>query len=214
MLYPLHWFLSLLASCLRLGAGGATAELREGAGLTPVLYEFEACPHCRITREAVSAAGLVVLVKPCPKKGTRFRPEVIEKGGLAQFPFLYDANANQGRYESRDLARSVLGEAGMPRPFVHWLGPLNTALSSYATLARGMAGRSATASREAGLPLVYSGAERSPGGRLVRERLCVLEVPYVWRPVAGPPALDDPNADTRVVGARAILAHLDKTYRA
>lgn len=213
MLYPLHWTLSLLATVLRLGAGGAPGRRKTADGQDlPVLYEFESCPHCRITREAVSAAGRSVLVMPCPKGGERFRPDVTEKGGKAQFPFLWDPAAGKGAYESRSLAREVLSKASTGRPIVHWLPVVNGILSSYASLARGMAGTFPQASTSPAKPLIYQGAERSPAGRLVKERLCALELPYIWQPSRIGPTLEDPNTGETLSGGATIRAYLRATY--
>ncbi|MEO1475674.1 MAG: glutathione S-transferase, partial [Pseudomonadota bacterium] len=83
MFYWVNWALSATVSLLRLGAGHAPAETLSHKPV-PVLYEFEACPFCRIARESISEAGLLVHVKPCPKRGLRFRPDVTMLGGKAQ----------------------------------------------------------------------------------------------------------------------------------
>ena len=43
-------------------------------------------------REALTLLDLDVLIYPCPKGGTTFRPRARELSGKEQFPFLVDPN--------------------------------------------------------------------------------------------------------------------------
>lgn len=213
MLYPLHWLLSLLSSVLRLGAGrgGTQAETNRAV---PVLYEFEGCPYCKIAREAISEAGVSVLVRPCPKGGTRFRPRVAELGGKTQFPYLVDTDTGEGMYESGDVARAMREQAGTRRALVHWLGPLNVILSQYSILFRLLAGVRVRPAKVNDAPLEFCGTEASPAARLVKERLCEMELEYIWRPGTGDGVrLFDPNTGEHLSGARSALAHLTRVYR-
>ena len=213
MLYPVHWLLSLLASVLRLGAGRGGAEPVTGKAL-PTLYEFEACPWCRIAREAISETGLSVLVRPCPKGGKRFRPEVQALGGKAQFPYLVDGESGEGMYESAAIAKLMRQEYQTSRPLVHWLGPLNGILSSYAVLLRLAAGGRARASKQQERPLEFYGAEANPAARLVKEQLCALELEYIWHTGEGSAVrLFDPASKADIRGARSARAYLRRTYK-
>ena len=49
---------------------------------------------------------------PCPKGGTRFRPEVERRGGKQQFPYLVDPNAGKALYESDEIIRYLYQEYG------------------------------------------------------------------------------------------------------
>lgn len=214
MLYPLHWLLSVLASALRLGAGRGGNEIVTNEAL-PVLYEFEGCPWCRIAREAISRAGLSVLVRPCPKGGERFRPSVVELGGKAQFPFLVNPQTGEGQYESAEIAQAIREAHKSGRPILHWLGPINGILSTYASLVRLMSGMRVQASKPQSRPLEFHGSEVSPGARLVKEVLCVLELEYIWHPGTGGGArLQDPNTGKLCHGPRACLRYLKRTYKA
>lgn len=156
-----------------------------------ILYEFEACPFCRLVREAITELDLDVLVRPCPKGGTRFRPEVIEKGGKAQFPFLEDPNTGTRLYESADIITYLFETYGRrPVPFGWRLRPLQVASSLMATALRPMAGARVRPSRAPALPLELYGFESSPFVRLVRETLCSLELPYLLHPVGRTRASD------------------------
>ncbi len=159
------------------------------------LYDFEACPYCRLVREAMSEMDLDAVIRPCPKGGDRFRPEMARLGGKLQFPFLVDPNTGATLYESADILEylaqtydaQVQGTRGLQR---------NVRLLS-AQLAGGirfMRGLRARRSRAPEQPLELYSFESSPFSRLVREVLCELEIPYrlrntakaVW-PDMGPP---------------------------
>ena len=56
-------------------------------------------------REAVAILDLDVLYRPCPKDGTRYRPEAIQKGGKQMFPYMEDPNTG----------KAMVREGGRPR---------------------------------------------------------------------------------------------------
>ena len=80
------------------------------------LYEMENCPYCRVVREALSALDLDALIYPCPKRGERFRPKVVELGGKALFPFLVDPNTDTRMYESAEIVGYLYRTYGGRRP--------------------------------------------------------------------------------------------------
>ncbi len=212
VLYYANLATSLVASVLRFGAGAAGAPAN--AATPPVLYEFEGCPFCRVAREAVSEAGVAVLVRPCPKGGKRFRPSVKEIGGKAQFPYLIDPNTDQRMYESAHIAKYLTKTYGGARPLIQWTGPIDLLSSQLGVLARLLAGTFKVSSTAPEKPLEFTGAERDPRARLVKERLCSMELEYLWRPEAGMPVLKDPNTGASAEGAVAIRRYLKKTYGA
>ena len=221
LLFPVDWSLSFIASALRLGAGGAGSSVSTQE-MPLILYEFESCPFCRIAREQVSASGVIVHVKPCPKGGKRFRPEVKQRGGKAQFPYLVDPNvpaesATAAMYESADIARYLRQRYGnASRPLIHFAGPINQVLSQFAALARYMNGTIARPAAQPEKPLWLYTSERSAGGRLVKEMLCSKELEYFWSAQAPEgqrtPLLRDPNSDRLITGSFAILNYLRQTY--
>ena len=96
---------SVAATFLR---GGVGVIARPAAARPPLLfelYEFEACPYCRLVREALTELDLDVIVYPCPKGGRRYRPVVVEKGGRVQFPFFVDPNTGRQFYDSAEIVR-------------------------------------------------------------------------------------------------------------
>lgn len=210
IVHYVHLATSVVASALRLGAGAPGAPFN--ADELPILYEFEGCPFCRIARETVSESGVTVLVRPCPKGGKRFRPAVRELGGKAQFPYLIDPNTDQAMYESADISRYLVKTYGGARPVIHWTGPVNLITSQFGVLSRFMAGTFTLKSRAPEKPLEFIGAERDPRARLVKERLCSMEIEYLWRPAGETPTLHDPNTGASINGAWAIRRYLHETY--
>ena len=212
-----------LTTWLRGGLGGAVVPLGPRPVEPLVLYEFEACPFCRRVREAISALDLIVRVRPCPKGGTRFREEVEGRGGRLQFPFLVDPNTGDAMYESSEIVAHLFARYGRgPVPRSMRGGVLRTLALVASGLGRGVAGSRVRASRVPAEPLELHAFEASPAGRLVRERLCELELPYVLMSAApgsarhragSLPRLIDPNpAGLELVGADPITRHLEQGY--
>jgi glutaredoxin len=184
------------------------------------LYEFEACPYCRKAREALSALRLDYLARPCPKNGTRFRPRVEELGGRRMYPYLVDANTETSMYESDDIVAYLYRHYGAGRPPLTLMVPVMTDLTASLASALYPRGFAAAPSKQPAQPLELVGTEASPQTRVVRSRLCELEIPYVMRcseadrlrPI---PRLRDPNVSERdfvAVGVDSALRHLDSRY--
>jgi glutathione S-transferase len=194
---------SLAVTLLRAGAGFSVGELGARPEKRLQLYEFEACPFCRKVREALSILDLEADVHPCPKGGERFRPEVVRRGGKAQFPWLVDPNTGAEMYESDDIVRYLFERYGSG---------------------------SVQSSKPPQQPLELWSFEASPFCRIVREKLCELEIPYVLHNVArGSPSreafvgrsgkmqvpyLTDANTQTAMFESADIVAYLERTYGA
>ncbi|EKX42077.1 hypothetical protein GUITHDRAFT_74279 [Guillardia theta CCMP2712] len=195
------------------------------------LYEFEACPFCRKVREVISMLDLDVMIYPCPRDGDRFRPQVVEMGGKAQFPYLVDPNTDFKSYESDKIIKYLVqtyGDGIIPLPLS--LGPLTTASASIPSLLRNGRGRQAEKSLapQPELPLRLWSFESSPYCRIVRERLCELQIPYQLftvargsrkreelKEIAGKvqvPYLVDPNTGKSMFESSSILDYLNDTY--
>lgn len=56
--------------------------------------------------------SLKLIVYPCPKQGTRFRPKVQELGGKTQFPYMIDPNTGVSMYESDDIVKHMFETYG------------------------------------------------------------------------------------------------------
>jgi glutathione S-transferase len=220
---------SLLATLARAGTGMFVGDLgpRPAEALEP--YDFEACPFCRKVREALCILDLGVIVRPCPRGGRRYRPEVVRLGGQEQFPFLVDPNTGDALYESDDIIRHLFARYGAGSP--SWLvaTPIVTDVSSaLASLARPTRGRHYRPARRPDEPLDLWSFEASPYSRLVRETLCELELPYRQHNVAQGsakreefvarsgrmmvPYLADPNTGTAMFESADICAYLERTY--
>ncbi|MDP1829600.1 MAG: glutathione S-transferase N-terminal domain-containing protein [Archangium sp.] len=221
-----------IGSVLRLGGG---LNVKRSLGPRPArpleLYEFEACPFCRKVRETLSSLDLEVVVYPCPKGGTRFRPKAVELGGKAQFPLLVDPNTGKQLYESDDINTYLATTYGTgSRPLMVSLGPITMVSSGLASAMRKGHGGQARPSKPPEKRLELWSFEASPYCRLVRERLCELELPYLLHNVAKKspsrpafiarsgkmqvPWLVDPNTGTELFESEAIVDYLDKTYGA
>jgi glutathione S-transferase len=196
---------------------------------TLVLYEFEACPYCRKVREALTVLDLEADVRPCPKGGSRFRDELVARGGKAQFPYLVDPAAGVEMYESDDIVSHLFDRYGDGSvPLSLGLGLITDLGSTLAGLPRLGAGSRAVPSRAPEQPLELYSMEMSPYCRLVRETLCSLEIPYRLHNVGknSPsredfvkrsgkmmvPWLSDPNTGTELFESADIVRYLESTY--
>lgn len=179
---PLNLVTSTLATTLRAGIGIGSLGAAQQPNPALRLYDIENCPFCRLAREALTELDLDVEILPCPKGGTRFRPEAVELGGKAQFPYLIDEGAGVKMYESMDIVAylyTVYGQRELP---LKWrLGSLQTVSSSLASGMRINRGMRAIASRPPQQMLELFSFEGSPYARLVRELLCQMEIPYIVR---------------------------------
>lgn len=222
-------FSATTTSVLRGGLGARVGAVGPRPERTLELYEFEGCPFCRKVREALSILDLEAHVRPCPKDGHRFRDEVVRRGGKAQFPYLVDPNTGSELYESADIVAHLYRHYGEGEPPAAIAGSgLATAAVLVSGIGRGAAGTFARPSKAPAEPLELYSFEASPFSRLVRERLCELELPYRLRNVARGsarrdafvarsgkmqvPWLVDPNAGVELFESADILAYLESTY--
>lgn len=193
------------------------------------LYEFEGCPYCRKVREALSILDLEAWIRPCPKGGQRFRPEIVRRGGKALFPYLVDPNTGIEMYESDDIVSYLFGKYGDgPVPLGLRLGLAGDLSSSFVSAIRFTKGISRIPSREPEKPLELWSFEPSPFSRLAREALSSLELPYLLHNVAkGSPSrrafakrsgkmmvpfLEDPNTGRSMFESADIVSYLMETY--
>ncbi len=220
---------SVMATLARLGGGVNVGELGARPEQPLELYEFEACPYCRKVREALSALDLDAVIYPCPKNGPRFREQVKERGGRELFPYLVDPNTGKEMYESDDSVRYLYEQYGDGRvPPLLSIGPVTLLSSSLASAWRPGFGRRYTPARQPAQPLELYSFEASPFCRIVREKLCSLELPYLLHNVAkGSPSradfvkrsgkmmvpyLIDPNSGARMFESAEIVAYLEEAY--
>jgi len=220
---------SIGATLARAASGAQVGTLGARPAQPLSLYEFEGCPYCRKVREALSILDLEADVFPCPKRGPRFRPEVVRRGGKAQFPYLVDPNTGIELYESDAIVAYLFDRYGDGRvPWALSLGPLTDLSAQAASLWRPAAGVFYVPARAPVQPLELWSFEASPFSRLVREKLSVLELPYRLHNVAKGsahraafversgkmmvPYLADPNTGKEMFESADIVEYLDETY--
>jgi len=219
---------SIAATLARGAQGMRVGRLGRRPAEPLVLYDFESCPFCRKVREALTVLDLEADVRPCPKGGRRFRPEVVTRGGKAQFPYLVDPNTGKEMYESDAIVRTLFAEYGDGAPPAVLLGQLAALGGAVASGLRFGRGTRAEPSRAPARPLELWSFEASPFSRIVREKLCVLELPYRLHNVGkgSPrraafversgrmqvPHLEDPNTGEALFESADIVAYLERSY--
>jgi glutaredoxin len=211
---------STAASLIRGFAGTVASAAGDRPRELLELYEFEACPYCRKAREAMSALRLDYLARPCPKGGKRYRPRVIELGGKRMYPYLVDANTGTSMYESDDIVAYLYRHYGTGRAPLAMTLPVLTDLTASLASVLYPGGFAAKASKLPIRPLELVGTEASPQTRLVRSRLCELEIAYVMRCseasfAKSMPELRDPNLsdlDFVAIGVESAVQHLETQY--
>ena len=180
--------------------------------------------------EALSMLDLPARILPCPKGGHRFRDELIARAGKSQYPYLVDPNTGKEMYESADIVAYLFSTYGVGAPPALLMGPLPILAGAPIQLLRGTRGTFVQASRRPEQPLELWSFEASPFSRIAREKLCVLELPYLLHNVAkGSPSrgafvarsgkmqvpyLADPNTRTEMFESADIVAYLEATYAA
>jgi len=172
---------STLASSLRMWRGTMARAHAEQPAKPLQLYEFEACPYCRLVREALTELDLDALIFPSPHGGKRFRPKVAELGGKRQFPFLVDPNTGESMYESAEIIEYLYRRYGGRAAPTRLLRPIEVSTSFVAGAARLGAGARARPSKAPRKRLELFSFESSPYSRRVRELLSELELPYLLR---------------------------------
>lgn len=223
-------FASALSSALTTARGLQAAR---PAHRTPeqnvIVYEFEACPFCRRVRQALTVMDLDAEIRPCPRGGTRFRPEVKARGGKAQFPYMVDPNTGAQMYESRDIIWHLSRTYGDGVwPLTSMPAGVEILGGSLASLVRQPFEPGKGEGTRPQLPLVLWSFEASPYCRLPREALSALEIPYVLRSLGKQsrkrpafrekhgkvqvPFLEDPNTGRSMFESADIVRYLFDTY--
>lgn len=182
---------SLLATASEQGRGIATTAAGQQPAELLELYDMEACPFCRIVREALTDLDLDAMIYPCPKGGDQFRPLAEKLGGKQQFPFLMDPNTDELLYESQDIIEYLYSTYGNRTAPPRWqMKAIRTPAAMAASAIRLAKGLRARRSNPPGEPLTLYSFEASPFARPVRELLCELEIPYIIRQSGRTMALD------------------------
>lgn len=157
------------------------------------LYDMEACPYCRRVRLALTRLNLDFIVYPCPKNGTLYRKNAIKISGQSMFPLLVDPNTGVQLLQSQEIIEylfNTYSDTGeIPASWQYgekdFKGTLMTAISMLRGLRADKHNKKRIKNNEQPEQLLelYS-FENSPYSRLIRERLCELELPYICRNLA------------------------------
>lgn len=161
-----------------------------------ILYEFEGCPFCRKVRETLSTLDIDYYCYPCPREtllrqgvclNSKFRPQVLRNGGKLQFPYLEDPNTGRKLYESDKIVAYLWQEYGdKATPKWNYKVAHHPTWFKWSALFAGIVrpcndmGMLRTAAHGTKEPLELWGYESSPYVRRVREKLSLLELPYLY----------------------------------
>lgn len=179
-LTSLNLLSSTLASSLRLWNG----TWGNRPGHTPAqemeLFDIEDDGQCRLVREALTELNLDVAIYPCPQGGKRFaarRKKLAPKAEAG--PLLHDLNTGTVVQSAARIVPYLFENYGTQAVPMRLRQSLpNALLAQLASLARGPFALRAQASKQPKQLLTLYSFESSPFSRLVRERLCELELPY------------------------------------
>lgn len=190
IMHQLNVLRSVAASLVEGGRGMMGTPNPNQPELPIRLYEFEASPFCRRVREVLTMLNLDVEIYPCPKGGTRFRPDVKELAGKTQFPFLIDENTGVKLLESQaiiDYLFKTYGNTGKtPKKWQNLAKiPVQGLLVTVVAALKGLKAKPSNSQNAAPEQLLELWSfESSPFSRPVRESLCELELPYKLHNVA------------------------------
>lgn len=171
--------LSTASSTLRGWRGTSGSKTVEQPKRALMLFDREDDAECRLVREALTELNLDVSIIPCPKDGERFAADLFALSGSKQVPYLYDPNIDYGSRGSRQIVEFLFQQYRGEAPPSALLPSLSGVIrSNLASVVRLTGCLQARPSKEPEEPLVLYSFESSPYSRLVRERLCQLELPY------------------------------------
>ena len=180
MKHSLNIISSVLSSTLRSWHGSAGSKSVKQPPKTPILFDNENNPECRLVREALTELNLNVLIYPCPEGADRFAAQLQQYGGSnTSVPFLVDPNSHV-KLEGAEAINAYLFQQYKQDSIPKHLdaNTLNLFTSRLASIARLRGAIQVKASREPQQPLMLYSFESSPYSRPVRERLCELQLPY------------------------------------
>lgn len=215
------------ASGVRLALGTVVGKVGTRPKQPLMLFEFDACPHSRRVREALTMLDLDADIRPCPRGGNRFAAELEAQSGKRQVPFLVDLNTQRSLGDSAAIVDYLYATYGVgPAPAAlrsKVLQGVNQAISRLNS--DGLQAKPSTAPKQ---PLELYGFESSPFTRFVRRTLSELEIPHRSITVGKRsskrpdfkerfgklqfPLLVDPNTSTTMFESSDIEKYLRATY--
>ena len=179
LLHHLNVAASTLSSTLSGWRGTSVVHAAKQPPKPLALYDMEGSPACRSVREALTALGLDVQIRPCPRGGQRFAPKAALLGGTPGQPVLVDPNGPVTLLDAATIIEHLFRTyAHRAPPRAYRANALDATLGAAAVMVRQQRGTQARPSRQPAKPLALWSFESSPFSRLVRERLTELELPY------------------------------------
>ncbi|PIE36424.1 MAG: hypothetical protein CSA54_04490 [Gammaproteobacteria bacterium] len=144
-----------------------------------LLFDREGCAQCRFVREALSELDLDAVIYPRPEGGQRYAEKMQATVGTTVLPALFDPNSDTTLSGSAAIVDYLFTQYGQ-RQTPDALRPegKNLQQSERVDALRKYAGTRACPAKAAKQLLILYGFESSPFSRLVRERLCELEIAY------------------------------------
>jgi glutathione S-transferase len=170
---------SVGASSIRSWRGTSASKTVEQPAKNLILFDQEACPNCRFVREALTELNLNTMVVPCPEGGKSIQ-KLNEESGSSELPRLFDPNTDENILGRDNIIRYLYKEyrgSVMPTKLENTL--FNNLASKLASTIRLNAGKKYIPAKAPKHPLTLYSFESSPYSRIVRERLCELELPYL-----------------------------------
>ncbi|AJR08367.1 hypothetical protein C9J03_12675 [Photobacterium gaetbulicola] len=182
MNHTLNIATSLFASSCRCWQGTVADKTTEQPTQTLMLFDQENDAECRQVREALTKLNLDILIVPCPKGGKNIGALKTQsgKGGAIRPPVFVDNNQSKAMYGAKSILKHLNQHYGSVSTSTSLLGRVTNQVSStLVSSVRFNTGTHAQPSHQPQLPLVLYSFESSPYARLVREKLCELELTYI-----------------------------------
>ena len=183
-----------VSTVLRGGRGNMGTPTPRQPNKALILYEHEACPYSRRVREVMTSLNLDYESRPSPHKGHVYRDDLEDMAGKKQVPFLIDDNTDDKLLDSQVIIDHLFAHYSQkgetPKKYQQPSGDNATLLNKATSVASMMRGVKAVHPKKniaRGKPeqlLHLYGFDASPFCRLVREKLCELEVGYICHNVA------------------------------
>ena len=173
---------SLLASTYRCWQGTVADKTTKQPSQTLMLFDQENDAECRQVREALTQLNLDILVVPCPKGGKNLEALKAKsgKGNEIQPPVFVDNNQSKAMQGAKSILKHLNQHYGSVKTSTSLLGKVTNQVSStLASTVRFNSGTQAQPANQPELPLILYSFESSPFARLVREKLCEMEITYI-----------------------------------
>lgn len=190
MFHSIKVIQSSLSALLEKGKGVSGTSAPKQPALPIKLYDIESCAACRQVREVLTTLNLDVEIYPCPINGTHFRPHIEKMTGGTAAPVIIDENTGLQLVGVQQIVDYLFKQYGYngktPSKWQHLVEqPFSGKLVNLSSAFRGRKANPANAGKARPLQMLQLWSfEASPFSRLVREKLCELELPYVLHNVA------------------------------